>query len=298
VTRPVAVVALALAVCGCLGGNGYTPIRTFFNRGVYQYSRGNYESAIAEYRDSLSEDPTDHRSRFNLALSLEARAAELDGAPGRSERARSLRAEAERAYVEILRDRPRDIRATVNLSAMEVERGERDTAYARLRDAIREHPGTALPRAALAAHLLREGDREEARRLLLEAREREPADSMTNALLGETALALGNLGEAREAFETVLERDPSDPGALLALGRIAERQGDRGRALDHYRRAALAEPGSREAHLRLAELYAADESTLEEAVRHLWQARRIGGDPAGDRDRLLDLYRRLIARER
>ena len=63
---------VGLTLIGCRGGaGGVTPIRTAFNKGVYQHSQGNHEAAIAEYREALEEDETDHRARFNLAMALE-----------------------------------------------------------------------------------------------------------------------------------------------------------------------------------------------------------------------------------
>lgn len=51
-----------------------TPIRTHFNKGVYEYSAGDYDAAISEFRLAIEEDPGDRRARFNLAEALEAKA--------------------------------------------------------------------------------------------------------------------------------------------------------------------------------------------------------------------------------
>src|SRR5688572_11037701 len=121
--------AIVLPGCG-FGGNGVTPIRTPFNKGVYHYSRGRFDEAIAEFRLALDEDASDHRARFNLAAALEAKAR---GLAERGDRAAAepLVAEAEAQYRRILEARPVDLRASVNLAAREFERGDRDGAIER-----------------------------------------------------------------------------------------------------------------------------------------------------------------------
>ena len=311
-------VALPLAAPGCRGG--VTPIRTAFNRGVAQQSRGDLDAAIAEYRLALDEEPEDYRARFNLAVALEARASELE----RSGEAASLREAAEAAYRAVLDARPENARAIVNLAAMEYERGARETALARLRGLIDERPDLALPRVALAARLLqrsseaKESDEHgaelvhEARELLEAAVDREPASIEAGMLLGETHARLaraaapperdGHLARARKAYRRVLKRRPDDLATLVAFGRLEAELGSPEEAIPWYRRVLLVDPDHRGAHRALADLLDA-EGELESATRHLWRARELEGSALAPerreeyRRRLLDLYRRLAEQE-
>ena len=226
---------VGLALIGCRGGaGGLTPIRTAFNKGVYQHSQGNYEAAIAEYREALEEDETDHRARFNLAMALETLA---DGREqGDSAAASQLREEAEREYRRILDARPDDLRSSVNLAAREYEKGLKAEAFQRLRSTIEEHPDSAAPRVALAAHLFRKAQNdgssrvsllEDARALLEAAITRSPTSIEANMLLGDVYFGLGTsapttkpgglFANARQAYRTALERAPSDVATLLEI---------------------------------------------------------------------------------
>ena len=69
--------ASSLLFLGCFK-RGVTPIQTHFNKGVYQYARGDHEAAIGEFRMALEEDAGDRQARFNLAEALESRASALE----------------------------------------------------------------------------------------------------------------------------------------------------------------------------------------------------------------------------
>lgn len=304
--KAIASTLLFLIVPGCLGlgGGSYTPIRTAFNRGVYHFSNGEYEAAITMYREALNDDPLDHRARFNLGVTLEALAEQIEEGPGGAEPAKHLRTEAEKEYRLILSRRPDDLRASINVAAMEFERGEVEPAVGRLTSLIEKHPESVLPRSALASHFLRQGLTAEALRLLQVAQAMDPTDVGVNDLLGEAALAQGDKVQARAAFQRVLDVDPQNRSALLAMARIALEAGDDLDAIDLYRRVTLGDPGCHEAHLRLSELYGREGRDLEVAATHLWSARNLQDDAAPEfrdidyRARALDLYRRLSEMER
>ncbi|MEM7352822.1 MAG: tetratricopeptide repeat protein [Acidobacteriota bacterium] len=291
---------------------GVTPIRTHFNQGVYHYAEGDYEAAISAYRLALEEDPSDLRSRFNLAEALETQATRHETA-GSSETATTQRQEAEEHYRTILTADPDHLRATVNLAAREVELGKHEAAETRLRTAMERHPRAALPHVALAAHRLRSADPAQVRdalAVLEEALAKDPANLDANMLLGHACTTLARLGDpappllerAREAFERVTRSAPSDLGALLALARL-ERQADQPeQALPWLRRALYIHPDLLEAHLMLSELLATS-GELEGATVHLWRSRELEDpqrpriEPAEYQRRLLDLYRRLAENE-
>jgi len=317
--RPIRLLGCALAALlavGALGcfNKGVTPIRTHFNKGVYHHSTGDYRLAISEYRLALEEDPSDFRARFNLASSQEALADELEAA-GMEEEAREHREIAEEHYRRILDAHPENLRAAVNLAAREIESGREDAGRERLERSIAEHPRSPLPKIALAAHALRRSgdDPGEVRRsigLLEEAHELDPARVETNMLLGRAYSILTrlepeageHLGNARSAYARALEKDPHDLATLLAAARLELGAGDAARAELFLRRALYVAPHHLEAHLLMADAQEAVDD-LQEATLHLWKARELE-DPENPRlapedyeNRLLELYRRLEARE-
>ncbi len=297
------------ALAGC--NRGITPIRTAFNKGVYHYSKGNYDEAIAEYREAIETDAGDHRARFNLAVTLEIKA-DRAGSRGQRDESSRLRAEAEQEYRNLLEQKPDDLRASINLAAAEYEQGLRDEAKARLIAVADRYPNVALPKTALAAHLLREAQAvepsEQRIRLLEEARHQlerglghDPTNVAALMLHGDVLAALGNPIDARRSYHKAVKREPSDLGSLVALGRLELKQGNWAEASAWLQRALYIDPDHFEAHVLMAE--AREEAgDLEGGVRHLWEARRLD-DGANShaspdyRERLASLYVRLLAAE-
>ncbi len=304
---------LLVLLAGPIGcQRGITPIRTAYNKGVYHFSKRNYEEAIAEYHDALGANPRDHRAHFNLAVALEARAEQLEQA-GESGRAAELKGQAETEYRNLLRLKPDDLRASINLAACEYESGQTGAAEERLRALIERYPGVALPRTALAAHVLAEAREaetgeepsrllDEARRLIDEAVGKDPTNVAALMLQGDVAVALGDQSRARQSYRRALQRDPSDIATLLALGRLEVGAENWGQAGVWLQRVLYIDRGHFESHALLATVLE-KEGDLEGATRHLWEARQLDdGAQAGIaspdyRDRLVGLYRRLLRRE-
>ena len=289
---------VASAHAAACGGGGITPIRTPFNRGVYLYSTGDYDQAIAEYRQALEEEPADYRARFNLAVALEASAAE-HAAAGDAEAGERLRAAAEAEYRALAEGERGELRASINLAALEFERGERAAARARLQALLAAHPEVTLVRTALAAQRLAEKDAQGAVELLTAAVRRDPGSLTAQRLLGDALRVLGEVDRARAAYRQALRRDAADPGTLLALGQLELEAGRADEAAVWLARLLLIDPDHHQGHL-LQSRAMEQLGELEEATLHLWLARRSAkaGDDAGTSQRLVELYRRLLEGER
>lgn len=268
---------LALAATACLGGGGITPIHTPFDRGVHLQAQGDLEAAIGEYREALEEDPDDWRARFNLATAYDALAARRSAA-GEEAAAAELRERAERTYRSVLAQRPANVRALVNLAALEAETGRSESARRRLEAAIEAAPDLALPYTALAAHLRRQGDDAGARRRLRQALEVDPSHPGALLLLGDLERERGRVEEARRAYRRALARADDEPGVLLALGELEVEAGRSAEARSWLERVLHLDPEHFRAHLLLARLAEA-RGALEDAAWHVWQARRT--QPAG-----------------
>ena len=286
-----------LMFAACFGGGGITPIRTAFNRGVYLYSVGAFDQAISEYRQALADDPDDHRARFNLGVTLEARGRER-AAAGDANGAAADRDAAEAEYRALVEADRGALRASINLAALEFERGAEDAAIERLQSTIEQHPRETLPRTALAAHLRARGDDAGARAQLDAALTRDPDHAPANLLLGDLHRSAGRADAARASFERVLRKHPDDLAALLSLGELALERGDAADAAAWLQRLLLVDPDHHRGHLAAA---AAMEQLddLEAATVHLWRARALRPTTsAALQQRLLGLYERLAARER
>ena len=324
-------IAVGLA-SGCgFGGGGVSPVRTSFNKGVYHYSAGNLDEAIAEYRLALDENAADRHARFNLAVALEAKGRELrrDGNAGAAEK---LERQAEAEYRQLVDENPKLLRAIVNLAACEYDRGDREQATRRLEEAIEQFPSAALPCIALAAHQFKElraraaesPSREAYESILArldEGLERDPASIKGNMLRGgvhaelarqarsspsETS-ALGvdaatHVAAARESYQKALLREPSDIATLLALGRLEKDEKSWAVAASYFERVTYIDPDHLEARLALSEVLAGT-GDFEGATYNLWRARALDRRPSPRlspeeyRKRLLALYEILAAEE-
>lgn len=281
---------VAVAAAGCFGGPGVTPIRTPFNRGVWHHENGDPDAAIAQYRLALAEDQHDVRARFNLAVALE------ECSHRRQPADPALAAEAEQQYARVLVDDPDNLRALVNLAAIERDRGDVEAARRRLLQARASAPAVALPCTALAVLQQSTGDVVAAEASLHEAIAREPLDFAANLQLGRLLAAAGRRDEARAAFAAARRREPDSVDALLALAELEAAADRSGEALALVEQALLQDDRCFAAHRLAAEL-CERRGRLEQAVFHAWQARDLDPElpPRFDhRAQLRRLYERLL----
>ena len=282
--------ALAVILTGCSTPSSCP--RGPFERGVRLYDEENYAGAAREYRLAIEDDAMNIRAHFNLAMTHEQM--------NRPDLARE-------EYGWILSVCPDDLRASVNLAAMEIEAGEREVGYARLEGVISRYPTLAMPRVALATHYYREDRLDQAEALVKDALQRDPSDVEANFLLGMIVMTRAErldaedpvrgdlLKEARKQFELSLKNSPNDVPSLLALGRLARLEGHTDRARDYYRRVTLQKRNAIEAQLALADL-SEEAGDLEETAYRLWQIRKI--DPKRSEEvsrrlaRIYDVLRR------
>ena len=298
-SRHILFMALLVLLTAC--GGGITPIQTAFNRGVYHYSAGEYEAAIAEYRDALMENDADTRSRFNLAVTLESRATELErtgekGVGGRT--AQQYRDEARALYERILANDPNHQRAAQNLAAWEWEAGMAAESDARLKALLAQNPDLVGPRLALAARSYDAGRRAEALARVEEALDADGTHPDALALKGALLMESGQMEEAAIAYKAVLVRRPEDLDALSSLGKLALLREDHAQARSWLRQAHFVFPRHGRTLRLLADLNE-KEGRLEDCVSNLWELQELveagvePGDPVAIQERLRGLYQRL-----
>lgn len=148
-----------------------------------------YAAAARVARDASRRFPESSEALFRLGASLER-----SGATG----------EAEKAFQQLLAERPNDSAAQNYLGYMWADRGIR---------------------------------LEEARALLEKAVAREPRNGAYLDSLGWAYFRLGRLEKAQTYLAAAREREPDDPTIEEHLGDLSERQGDTAKAIAHWERA-------------------------------------------------------------
>lgn len=290
---------LATTLTSCFGsGTGLTPIHTPFNRAVYLYSSGNYQQAIAEYREALVDDPSDYRARFNLAIALEAAANEQEFA-GDAANAASMRRAAEAEYTLLVKHDECRVRAGIQLAALEFERNEPAVAKARLLALSEQHPQVTMVQTALAAHYLATDDAQGAADVLKAAVANDPANLIANRLLGDAYAVLNDIPAARQAYEQALRRAGDDLSTLMARAQLEMQAGEFQEASVWLSRVLLIDADNGLAHL-LQSRAMEQLGLLEDATLHLWLARRSSRshlDASETSRHLRLLYQKLLEQE-
>ncbi|MEM7681623.1 MAG: tetratricopeptide repeat protein [Planctomycetota bacterium] len=280
-----------LALLGCGRKDGVAPIRSHFNLGVAHFDDQQWDAAAASYRRALSEDPSDRRARFNLAVTLELAA--RDAAD--EVEAAQLRTQSAEELEELLRRHPDDLRAMLNLAALAGEQDGLDAGRTKYQSATEAHPRSAEAFAAYASFLLGQEEPEDSADQAQRALAIDPGSFAGNVALGDAKLALGDLDTAAEAYETALRTHPDQPVVLRTLARLEFERGRAEEAEVYARRALLIDPDAPAVH-RLASRIAEQQGAIESAVYHTWRARDLSSSPEQaerDRQTLSRLYGRL-----
>jgi tetratricopeptide (TPR) repeat protein len=296
ISRRLVALALACLMTGCLAqSGGITPVHTAFNRGVYQHSKKNYDQAISEFHTAIEENTDDFRAWFNLGAAYQAKADVLV-LSGNLKQVSALTDQADKAYRMVIKLKPGNIRASVNIAAIDFERGRKDQAKQRLDKLIETYPRHALPHAAYGAHLIHDKEYEQAREHLLQATKLDPGNLEAEYLLGLALWRLKDTNGARKAFEQALKKDPDDMATMLALGELEYEQKKYNSAYGYLTGALFIEPDLLRAHHLLAQI-SLKQGNVELAVLHLWKARRLSKNEKqieGYKSQLVELYKALI----
>jgi tetratricopeptide (TPR) repeat protein len=275
---------------------------------------GDYERALAEYREAARNEPGNRDAVFNLLRWFEA----LD-----------LSEEALPILARYQRERPRDPEGLV-LAIRFASRADRKGLVQRLVQRLSEIPGqagvlatevaairaaTGGPAAgidsiraagldlsrpqnrsalgALVLYLVADGRPEEALESIQPALAVRPNDALLHELRGRALRAAGATASAREALRRALELEPELAAALAELAALTAEQGDRATAITLYDRAAGIEP-EQPAHAWAAIqlLTASDRGAAVERRLEVLLARHPNHAGAADL-----MARRLLARD-
>ncbi|MGF1467264.1 MAG: tetratricopeptide repeat protein [Sandaracinaceae bacterium] len=152
----------------------------------------------------------------------------------------------------------------LSLGRAYLEAGDRGSAIAYFRDALRASPDHAEAYAALGAAYEGRGDYDEARRVFQAGLARRPDHVPLWAGLTRVLVALGSPAEAARAARELSRRDPGSVAAWRLRGDLARSRGAWNEALTCYRRIVqLGREG------RAEEAVAAEAARYEAALRLL-----------------------------
>jgi len=195
--------------------------------------------------------------------------------------------------------------------------GDTRSAEKRLASLLRDSPGLIPAEIALAFARLRAGIHEDAATRFASILERRPEDLSALAGLGAASVKLGRNEEALSAYARASALDPTNESfrrhraelrlrvteAQVAAAREAVASGALDRAVEDYRRVLAAAPELSDVRLELADLLAR-RNDVPNAVRIL-EEDPVGDRQvrmrlaelalaAGDRERALEAYRRIL----
>ncbi len=278
--RPPAPLLLALAfLSGCF--TVPPPIESHFNRGVELYDEGKYAEAIEEYKLALRRDPDDLFAKYNLAVVYQDQE-KYD--------------RAEKLYREIL-DQTEDTRSRVNLAAIHYVRGDREAAYAELKQAARHNPDSAVPWSALGEYRQREKDFDRAENHYLQALEIDDQHAPTHHRLGRLLCETERPGPCRTHLEKAVALEPEEPLYLDTLAGFHETQGEAYEAIHLLERLSVLEPDREEIYVRLGDLYRS-KGHYPEAVKRYWSALALRRDNPHVHRNLQEIFETLADQEK
>jgi len=223
---------------------------------------GDYDRALAEYREAVRNDPGNRDALLSLLKLLEAAGQDQEALPVLA-RYQAQRPRDPEMLVQAIRfaSRAGQWRAVEQvLQKLGEIPGQRGVVAAEVAaiQAARVGPGSAIeairaakldltrPRnepalRALVEYLVAEGKANEALEAAQAALATHPDEAPFHELRGRALRAAGDPGGASEALARALELEPERAGALAELAALAAAQGDREKAIELYDRAARAD---------------------------------------------------------
>lgn len=223
-------------------------------RAELAFARGDLDSAYADLRNGIEQDPNLLAGYVGLAR-LDVLRGDLDSAEGRikygrrieAENPALLRAEGElelargnldaalSALDRAVRQQPNNPELHFGLAMVFQRRGLPAVAAQALRNTLRLAPGMRVAERMLVTVLIDANEPKAAQDALVEVLRKEPGDAGGWALLGQLALGLGNVPGGEQAYLQSLALEPEQPALLTGVMEIWERAqaGERARtALD------------------------------------------------------------------
>ena len=227
------------------------------NLGAALSHLGRFDEAIAEYRSALQMDPANKDIRLNLALALYKKG-DYQQASREFEQVRSVDAG--------------DPRVLTLLGDCQLRLGHPEEAARLTVPLAQAHPDNLDAAFVAGSALIRNGKRRDGLAFIERvAKEGNSADAYL--LAGSTWLDMNEFNSARKDLETALKLNPGLPGAHTLLGMAMDKSGDQADAKAEFEKALNINPDNFQANLYMgAILYkardmAAARTYLEKALK-------------------------------
>ena len=218
---------------------GVDPSADFVKEGIAAYESKRFDEAAAYFAAEAAARPDRAWTHYILALSL-----------WKSD-------QADEAAIEMRRSVEIDgtqVKALVNLSRIENDRGEFDAARDAAQEAVAQAPDSAEASFLLARSLYNVGDKEAALKALENSLELDPENGYAANLTGLIWIERGEATPAVEAMRQAAERLPDVVFVQNNLGMALELAGEMDEAAEAYARAVALSPDHTRAAMNLARL--------------------------------------------
>ena len=237
---------------------------SLFNLGLAYGNAGQYEEAIASYKEAIRIKPDDADAHYNLGVTY--------GESGQYE-------EAIASYKEALRIKPDDADAHYNLGYVYRELGQYEEAIASFKKSIHIKPDDADAHYNLGYAYRKLGQYEEAIASFKKSIRIKPDDANAHFNLGLAYDESGQYEEAIASYKEVLRIKQDDADAHYNLGYVYRELGQYEEAIASFKKSIRIKPDDANAHYSLGLAY--DESgQYEEAIASYKEVLRIKPDDA------------------
>ena len=231
-------VALALLV-GCMESDAEKFGR--LNRaGDAFYSRRDYKSAIASWKNALAIDQNNIKLLGKIAQSY-LRLAEIENAAG--------------IFKSILKQQPRALDARIELARVQLVAGDFEAAEANLAGIRKQAPNNAAGFMLEGDFLMLQDRFLEAQTAYLMALASDPGSQLALIKLATCYNAVGQKDRAKCAYQKAMAAAPENVELLLQIGNYWDLKGELDKAEQFYTRAAGLEPEDLALQIKLAEVY-------------------------------------------
>lgn len=166
-------------------------------------------------------------------------------------------------YEQILSSNPEHFEALIGLLAMARKRADTKEMEALVDRTKKAHPGSVQPGLLLVNHYIEIDQYRKAKSEIMALREQFPANPVVLNTLGRIQIQLGETDWAIRSYESWVKIEPNSPFAHQELGKALQITGDLYGALASYKNAIRLKPDFLKGHVSLASVYLAQKNLVQ-----------------------------------
>jgi tetratricopeptide (TPR) repeat protein len=223
-------------------------------------NKGQYDEAIAEWKELVATNPDDTRIHNNLGAALALRGRYTEAIP---------------EYEKALELNPQYHAIHNNLGRAQLAAGRPDEAIQSFEKGLEYYPESAELHNHLGLALASKGRLDEAQAEFAKALEINPSYADAHRNLGRALAMTGQLDQAIPQFEKAVEINPTFAEAHSDLGRLLVVEGQYDQAMPHLEKALALKPDLVEAHYYLGASLYYSQARTQEALAHWREALRV-----------------------